>query len=77
MICDFSYDLQNATFNGNLTQRALALQFLRTNMEWAEATASANNSAYWGQVRCDMLSEFPPVGCVTSAWARLRPRFPS
>ena len=52
MICDFSYDLQVATFDGNTTARANVVSFLRTNMAWAVANANSNSTVYWQQVCC-------------------------
>lgn len=50
LMCDFSYDLQAATFGDNVTQQDGAARFLRTNYRWAADNVASNSSVYWAQV---------------------------
>jgi hypothetical protein len=51
MMCDFTYNYELSTFNGNETQRDLVVDFLTKNYDWATAQVATNvTSVYWRQV---------------------------
>ena len=49
-ICDFAYDFETVTFDGNNTLRDVVVTFLRANVEWTATNTAKNNTQYWRQV---------------------------
>ena len=51
MMCDFTYNYETSTFDGNMTLRGQVVTFLEQSYTWTMQQLQTNTSTYWKQVR--------------------------